>query len=244
MDIIPAIDVLEGRCVRLRQGNFEDVTVFGDDVVETAKRWKDSGAGILHLVDLDGARTGSPANLGLVEEISQKIGLNVELGGGLRSIESIRSAFSAGAYRVVVGTLPFIDPETVRSAAEEYSGRIVAGLDCKGDQVVVNGWIQSSGMDLVSAIGFLKGLGLETFIYTDVARDGMMAGPSILGLSTVLSTGVKVITSGGIATINDIKCLLPLENQGLVGAIIGKALYEGAIDLREAIELGQGGSLS
>jgi len=240
MLIIPAIDIRGGRCVRLMQGDFGRETTFSTDPVAVAVRWKGLGAEMLHVVDLDGAKEGRPANLPLARDIARATGLPVQLGGGLRTREAVEDAFEAGAERVVLGTAAVKDVGLVASLVEKHGDRVVVGIDCRRGQVMAEGWqsrLQTSAAELTAR---LKDVGVSNFIYTDVERDGMLNGPDLAGIGTLLGLGVKVIASGGISSLDDIRKLRTLEKRGLNGAIIGRAIYDGTVDLRAAIRTASG----
>ena len=236
MIIIPAIDLLDGQVVRLAQGRRDHVTVYSKDPVAVAKRWVDAGATWLHVVDLNGAFEGTYSNLPLAQQVITSCGANVELSGGIRTKETLSRALGAGAARVVLGTKACEDPEFVQAAAERYSRKIAVAIDAKTGQVVSRGWVSATALTPAALARSVMMLGVETIICTDVSRDGMLQGPNLELLGEVLDVGSKqLIASGGISSLADLKQLKTLEPRGLIGAIVGKALYEGAIDLREAI---------
>ncbi|MBI3996116.1 MAG: 1-(5-phosphoribosyl)-5-[(5-phosphoribosylamino)methylideneamino]imidazole-4-carboxamide isomerase [Candidatus Omnitrophica bacterium] len=238
MIIIPAIDLLDGKVVRLIQGRRDDVTVYSNDPLATAKRWVDAGATWLHVVDLNGAFDGTYINLPIAERIIKASGIKVELSGGIRTAETLSRAVAAGASRVILGTKACEDPEFVRTAATQYGRTIAVAIDAKAGQVVSRGWVSSTALTPASLAQSVLGLGVTTIICTDVSRDGMLQGPNLSLLSEVLDVGsVELIASGGISSVADLQKLKSLESRGVIGAIVGKALYEGAIDLREAIRL-------
>lgn len=237
MLILPAIDILDGQCVRLEQGDFDRKTVFSKDPIEIAAAWKDAGATFVHVVDLDGARSGRPRNLALVSKIVSKTGIRVQLGGGIRSREVLEEAFSVGVDRVVLGTAALSSPAFVGDAARDFPGRIVAGVDVRKGLVAVEGWTRTAAKPAIELVREMKDLGIEEFVYTDVKRDGMLAGPDLDGVRNLLSTGARVIVSGGVSSIDDIKRLKLLEKEGLAGVIIGRALYTGRVSLEEALRI-------
>lgn len=236
MLIIPAVDIRGGRCVRLRQGDFARETVFGTDPAAAARRWAAEGAAMLHVVDLDGAKDGRPANLAAVRSIVAAVDIPVQLGGGLRTAAAVEETFAAGVSRVVLGTSAVTDPGLVRKLAAKYSGRILVGIDMRDGRVAVAGWQKATAKDGISLVREMQELGVNEFIYTDISRDGMLDGPDIAGLRQLLATGAKVIASGGIASLADIEKLRGLAGQGLTGAIVGRALYAGGFRLAAAIE--------
>lgn len=241
MQIIPAVDLLDGKVVRLEQGDYNKVKVYSENPLETAERWKNEGAKTLHVVDLDGARDGKPKNLAVVSEIARKTGLGIELGGGIRDFQTIEKAFGIGVSKVILGTTVITKRNFSRKCITKYSGeKIVFSLDARNKQIFTQGWGLDSGYEIGDLIKEFEPIGLKRIIYTDILSDGMMQGPNIEGIKELLkTTNLEIIASGGISSIEDIKKLKELEGQGLKGVIIGKALYEGKIDLGEAIREGK-----
>lgn len=240
MVILPAIDLLDGRVVRLAQGRRDEVTVYSKDPVAIAQRWAEAGATWLHVVDLNGAFDGTYVNLPLARRIIESCGstVRVELSGGIRTAETLVKAIEAGASRVVLGTTACEDPDFVQMAATRYGEKIAVAIDAKAGQVVSRGWVVSTALTPAQLAATMLQLGVQTIICTDVSRDGMLRGPNLGLLNDVLGAGVKrLIASGGIASVDDLRALKSLEPQGVIGAIVGKALYEGAIHLEEAIRL-------
>lgn len=236
MLIIPAIDLKDGRCVRLRQGRADEVTVYSDDPVETARRWASEGAELIHIVDLDGAFSGNQKNLESILAIRQAVDVTLEVGGGIRTIEDIERLISLGIDRVILGTVAIKDPELLTLAAEKYPGKILVGIDAKEGKVAIKGWVEVTERDALDFAKSVEHLPLAGIIYTDIKRDGMLTGPNIETTRTMVENlRLPVIASGGISSIEDIKALKRI--QGLFGAITGKALYSGAISLKEAIAL-------
>lgn len=236
MILLPAVDLLDGKVVRLAQGKREAVTVYSDDPVGMAKRWVDAGAQWLHVVDLNGAFDGSYSNLPVAERIIKACGARVELSGGIRSKETLSQALAIGASRVVLGTKACEDPAFVQEAADRFGRKIAVAIDARAGQVVSRGWTSASTVTPVQLARSVVLLGIETVICTDTSRDGMLEGPNLPLLEEVLAAGPKaLIASGGIASLQDLAALKALEPRGLVGAIVGKALYEGAIDLKDAL---------
>jgi phosphoribosylformimino-5-aminoimidazole carboxamide ribotide isomerase len=235
--LLPAVDIAEGRAVRLRQGRFEDETVYADDPLEAARSFVEAGARFLHVVDLDGAREGEPVNLEHVERITSGLDVPVELGGGLRSIASIRRALAAGATRVVIGTAAFTDPDLLDEALRAFTSRILVGVDVRGGMVSVAGWTRETQMRGEDAIRRLQQRGATRFVYTNVDRDGMLEGPDLDEVRRV-SEAVRgrFLYSGGIASIDDLHALASLRLLNLAGVISGKALYEGRFGVREGQE--------
>lgn len=237
MVILPAIDLLDGKVVRLTQGRRDQVTVYSDDPVAIARRWKAQGAAWLHVVDLNGAFDGQYTNLSWAEQIIQQAGLNVELSGGIRSKQTLARCLAAGAKRVVLGTTACEDPAFVQEAADRYGPKVAVAIDAKAGRVVSRGWTNPTELTPEQLVRSLLLLGVELFICTDVSRDGTLQGPNLALLERVLEAGARgLIASGGISTMQDLQQLKALESRGLIGAIIGKALYEGEINLREAIQ--------
>jgi phosphoribosylformimino-5-aminoimidazole carboxamide ribotide isomerase len=234
MILLPAVDIREGKAVRLRQGRFEDETVYADDPLEAARSFVEAGARFLHLVDLDGAREGEPVNLHHVERITSELEVPVELGGGLRSIASIRRALKAGAARVVLGTAAFTDPELLDEALSAFTSRILVGVDVRGGQVSVSGWTRETQTRGEDAIRLMQQRGVTRFVYTNVDRDGMLDGPD---LDEVRRVGEAVrgrfLYSGGIGSLADLEALRDLRLLNLAGVISGKALYEGRFGVAE-----------
>lgn len=233
MIIYPAVDIKEGRAVRLRQGDPDRETVFSVDPVETARVWAAQGAQALHVVDLDGAFAGQPKNLKLLEAIVSATGLPVQFGGGLRSRSDIEAALSAGATRVVVGTRA-LDEEFFAGILSVFPGRVIPGLDSRGGRVAVHGWQSASDVTTLEAARLLRKLGAHEVIYTDIARDGMLQGPDTDGIKALLEDGTRVVASGGVTTVQDLIRLAALCPLGLTGAIVGRALYDGTISLPAA----------
>ena len=237
MVILPAIDLLDGKVVRLTQGRREQVRVYSDDPVAVANRWKAQGATWLHVVDLNGAFEGHYSNLPFAERIIQQAGIAVELSGGIRSKEALTRCLAAGAKRVVLGTKACEDPVFIQEAVDRHGPKIAVAIDANAGRVVSRGWTSSTTLTPEQLARSVAMLGAELLICTDVSRDGMLQGPNLELLTQILGVGsLRVIASGGIASVQDLTRLRELEPRGLIGAIVGKALYEGQIDLREAIK--------
>ncbi len=237
MIIYPAIDVKDGRCVRLVQGQFNDVTVYSDNPVEMALQFEQMGARYLHVVDLDGARLGEPRNTAVISEMAVKLGIPVQLGGGIRTIEMIEIILCKGIQRVILGTSAVKDPNLVKRAVQTFGNNLAVAIDAKDGMVAIEGWARTSEF---TAIGFarkMQELGAKTIIYTDISRDGMLAGPNLKAMEEMVkAVDIEVIASGGVKSLEDIK---NLKNIGVAGAIVGKALYTGDVDLREAIRIAE-----
>jgi phosphoribosylformimino-5-aminoimidazole carboxamide ribotide isomerase len=238
MEIIPAIDIRGGRCVRLVQGDYDRETVFADDPAEAARRWRDAGAGRLHVVDLDGAREGRPVNAASVERIVAAVDVPVQLGGGLRELEAVRRYLEAGVERAVLGTVAVKDRALLASALAGFPGRIIVGVDAREGIVVTEGWRDTSGITAADLVPQLAGMGVPRVIFTDTLRDGILTEPNFTALealiadSQVRASGLKVTYSGGVSTIDHLR---RLAETGVEGAIVGRALYTGDIDLAEAL---------
>jgi phosphoribosylformimino-5-aminoimidazole carboxamide ribotide isomerase len=234
MILLPAVDIREGRAVRLRQGDFEDETVYADDPLDAARSFVEAGARFLHVVDLDGAREGEPVNLQHVERIAAELDVPVELGGGLRSIGSIRRALGAGAARVVLGTAAFTDPDLLHEALSAFTSRVLVGVDVRGGQVSVAGWTRETQTRGEDAIRRLQQRGATRFVYTNVDRDGMLEGPDLEEVQHVAeAVRGRFLYSGGIGSIEDLRALRELRLLNLAGVISGKALYEGRFTVRD-----------
>ncbi len=233
MQVIPAIDLRGGRCVRLRQGDFEQETVFGDDPAAMAARWESEGAECIHLVDLDGARTGRPVNVEAVVQIVGRVGVPCQLGGGLRDQTTIRTWLDAGLSRVVVGTQALRDPEWFGVMAETYPGRLILGLDARDGRVATAGWLDVSTVQALTLARQFESLPLAGIIYTDIARDGTLEGPNFDAIAALAgAVRTPVIASGGVGELKDLERLGTLP---IAGCIVGRALYEGRFTLSEAI---------
>jgi phosphoribosylformimino-5-aminoimidazole carboxamide ribotide isomerase len=234
MILLPAVDIRDGKAVRLRQGQFEDETVYADDPLEAARSFVEAGARFLHVVDLDGAREGEPLNLHHVERITAELDVPVELGGGLRSIASIRRALKAGAARVVLGTAAFSDPELLDEALSAFTSRILVGVDVRGGRVAVSGWTRATQTSGEDAIRLMQRRGVTRFVYTNVDRDGMLEGPDLDEVRRVgESVRGRFLYSGGIGSLEDLRALRELRLVNLAGVISGKALYEGRFGVAE-----------
>ncbi|MDH7570008.1 MAG: 1-(5-phosphoribosyl)-5-[(5-phosphoribosylamino)methylideneamino]imidazole-4-carboxamide isomerase [Armatimonadota bacterium] len=235
MEIIPAIDIREGKCVRLLQGDFDRQTVYGDDPVAMAQRWEAEGAVRLHVVDLDGAREGQPRILPLLSRLCQGVRIPVQVGGGIRSLQSARAALEAGAARVILGTAAALDAALAEALFTELGEKAVLGLDARDGIVAIHGWREVTGEPAVEFALRMKALGAQRIIYTDISRDGMLQGVNADACARLAEvTGLPVIASGGVSTLEDIRRLRALP--GIEGAIIGKALYTGALRLAEAMK--------
>ncbi|HOW62285.1 MAG TPA: 1-(5-phosphoribosyl)-5-[(5-phosphoribosylamino)methylideneamino]imidazole-4-carboxamide isomerase [Candidatus Contendobacter sp.] len=239
MLLIPAIDLKDGKCVRLRQGRMEDSTVFSDDPVAMAARWVEAGARRLHLVDLNGAFAGQPVNAQVIRRIAQTFpDLPIQVGGGIRDEQTVEAYLDAGVQFVIIGTKAVQEPGFVNDLCAEYPGHIIVGLDAKDGRVAVNGWSKLSKHDVIDLARIFERYGVEAIVYTDISRDGMMQGVNVeatVRLAQAIS--IPVIASGGVSTLDDVRALCAVEKEGIMGAIIGRALYDGAIDLVAAQQL-------
>lgn len=237
MIIYPAVDIKDGRCVRLIRGEFDKVTVYSDDPVEMAIKWEKLGAEYLHLVDLDGARTGKTQNISITSKIATNLGIPVQLGGGIRSIETIEELISNGLERVILGTSAVKNPDLVKQAIKIYKEKIVIGIDAKDGMVAIDGWENTSDFTAIDFANKMVELGAKTIIYTDIARDGMLTGPNLAAMKEMAeAVDAEIIASGGVSKLQDIK---DLKETGVAGVIVGKALYTEDVDLKEAIKIGK-----
>ena len=239
MLLIPAIDLKDGKCVRLRQGRMEDSTVFSDDPVAMARRWVEAGAHRLHLVDLDGAFAGRPINAQIIRRIAKTFPeLSIQVGGGIRDDETVDTYLEAGVQFVVIGTKAVSEPYFINDLCMEYPGHIIVGLDAKDGKLAVDGWSKLSKHDVIDMAQHFERDGVEAIIYTDIGRDGMMKGVNIEStVKLAQSVTIPVIASGGVRNLGDIQALRDVEGEGILGVIIGRALYEGDIDLASALKL-------
>jgi phosphoribosylformimino-5-aminoimidazole carboxamide ribotide isomerase len=236
MDVIPAIDLLGGRCVRLYQGDYNQSEVFGEDPVAMAQTWVEQGASWLHLVDLDGAKTGEPVNLPVIAKILDSIDIPVQVGGGLRTQERVKQLLDLGVRRVILGTVAIEQPELVSQLCKQYPNRIVVGIDARDGKVATRGWLETSDVAAVALGQKMAIAGAAAIIYTDIRRDGTLEGPNLPMLREMAeAVSVPIIASGGIGSLTDLLSLSALEPQGVTGVIVGKALYSGNVSLREAI---------
>ena len=236
MLVIPAIDLKDGECVRLRQGRMDDSTVFGDDPVSMAKRWVDAGCRRLHLVDLNGAFAGTPVNGEAVTAIAQAFPqLPIQIGGGIRTLETIEHYVKAGVSYVIIGTKAVKEPAFVKEACAAFPGKVIVGLDAQDGFVATDGWAEVSTVKAVDLARQFKDDGVSSIVYTDIARDGMMQGVNVEAtVNLAVEGGIPVIASGGVTNIEDIRALSKVAGQGILGAITGRALYEGTLDVAQA----------
>ncbi len=240
MLIIPAIDIRRGKCVRLLQGDYAKETIYGDDPVAMAKRWIDRGAKFLHLVDLDGAREGVPLNREMIQSIVDRSSVPVEVGGGIREINALDDYLSRGVHRVILGTAAFSDPGLLEKACARWPGRVAVDIAAKEGKAVISGWIRETEVWAAELAKRYEELGASAVIYTDVLRDGAQKGVNLRGIREVArALKIPLIASGGVATIDDIAALKPLEKEGVSAVIVGRALYAGTLELSEAIALAE-----
>ena len=236
MILFPAIDIRNGRCVRLTEGKFECETVFAEDPAEMAVRWADAGAEYLHVVDLDGALAGQSSNTEVIKRILAKVKIPVQVGGGIRTLANIEKMLALGVTRVILGSVAVRDPELVRAACQKFPGQVVVGIDAKNGEVAVEGWGIGGGIGAVELAKKMAAVGVEHIIFTDISRDGMLSGVNVEATAELAKTsGIKVIASGGVSSLADIKALQAHAADGIEGCIIGKAIYTGALDLKEAL---------
>ena len=236
MKVIPAIDIKGGNVVRLVRGDYEQITVYSTAPSDIARRWHSQGASLLHIVDLDGALLGEPKNMDFVSMIVRSVSIPVELGGGIRSLESIKWAFNIGVAKVVLGTKVVEDVEFISTAIKQYGEKVVVSIDAKNGFVVIRGWTKTSTINAIDMARRMEHLGASSIIYTDVTADGTLAGPNLTRVDNFMkNVNIPVIVAGGISSVDDLRKLCALNRKNLVGAIVGKALYEGEVNLGEAI---------
>ena len=238
MVIFPAIDIRDGKCVRLFKGDFAQETVYGDKPEEMALKWQALGGEFLHLVDLDGARAKKPVNLEVIKKIVAAVKIPVELGGGIRTMENIDEVLSLGVRRVILGSVAVQNPALVKEACAKYGDRIVVGIDAKDGIVAVDGWGVSGNVEASVLAKKMAEAGVKTIIYTDISRDGTLSGCNVEATAKLAEvSGINVVASGGVSNIEDIKALLPYAAKGIEGDIVGKSIYTGSLDLQEAIKV-------
>lgn len=238
MQIIPAIDIKDGRCVRLYQGDYEQITVFDHDPVAVAQKWEKLGAQRIHVVDLDGAKAGRPVNAQIVFAIVRSINIPVQLGGGLRDHAAVESALHLGVERVILGTAAVREPALIARLVEQHGERIIVGVDARGGWVAAQGWTETSHIKADDLIQRMAVLGVQHVIYTDIGRDGTLTGPDVIGVAELVQPGgPQIIASGGVGSLDD---LVALAKTGASGVIVGKALYTGAFELPQALEVVKG----
>ncbi|MEE9258245.1 MAG: 1-(5-phosphoribosyl)-5-[(5-phosphoribosylamino)methylideneamino]imidazole-4-carboxamide isomerase [Nitrospinaceae bacterium] len=237
MKIIPAVDIRGGKCVRLIQGKEDQETVYSDDPLAMAEHWDEQGAQLIHVVDLDGAFRGSPKNASLIKNIIYSSTVDIQVGGGIRSMDAISLYVNAGAYRVILGTIAHQEPAFVEEACKRFPGKIMVGIDAQDGKVAVKGWTEVSEQTASDLAGLMEPLGVAGFIFTDISRDGMLQGPNLDSIRQFAqTTSLPVIASGGVSRIEDVSNLLALQSEGVEGMIIGKALYDKRLDYQEALQ--------
>ncbi len=235
MILIPAIDILNGKPVRLKQGDYNQASSVADSVMDTAKAFEQAGAEWLHLVDLDGAKDGKPTNQKLILETIQNVSIPVEIGGGIRTFEDAKAYLEGGAARVILSTAALQNPDLIAQLVELYPGKVAAGLDCLHGEVKLSGWLENSGTSIEKAIAMMEEAGIQTLIITDISKDGMLVGPSFdLYNRLAPQTTCQIIASGGISSLEDLLALQ--SDQSVSGAIVGKAIYSGNIELARALK--------
>jgi phosphoribosylformimino-5-aminoimidazole carboxamide ribotide isomerase len=241
-ELIPAIDLLEGRCVRLSQGRYDAATIYSEDPAAVAARFASHPIRRLHVVDLDGARSGHPGNREVIRAILTALsgarGVSVQLGGGLRSLAAVEDAFTLGVDRVVLGTAALREPDLVRACAHRYPGRVVVGIDARDGRVSVEGWTESSEAPALELARAFEDAGVAAIVYTDIARDGMLVGPNLEATAALAeAVEVPVLASGGVSSLEDLRRVAELKKRGVAGVIVGRALYTGALELGRALEI-------
>ncbi|WP_159991362.1 1-(5-phosphoribosyl)-5-[(5-phosphoribosylamino)methylideneamino]imidazole-4-carboxamide isomerase [Pelistega ratti] len=237
MLLIPAIDLKDGRCVRLRQGELHDATVFSDDPAAMAKQWLDKGAERLHLVDLNGAFAGKPKNAEAIQRILETVDdeIPVQIGGGIRDMDTIETYLDMGLEYVIIGTAAVKDPRFLQDACSAFQGHIIVGLDAKDGRIATDGWSKVTKHEVIATAQRFEDFGVEAIIYTDIGRDGMLSGVNVEAtLALARAVNIPIIASGGVHNMNDIKTLAPLYSEGIEGVILGRSIYEGTLDFEEA----------
>lgn len=237
MDVIPAIDLLEGRCVRLYQGDYTQSQVFNDNPVDVARQWVDQGASRLHVVDLDGAKVGHPVNTQTIDGIVRAVSVPVQVGGGLRDRHGVTQLLDIGVEQVILGTVAVENPPLVEQLCTEFSGKIIVGIDARNGWVATRGWLETSEVAATELAQQMGQSGVAAIIYTDIHRDGTLTGPNLDALREIArGLSIPVIASGGVSSITDLLSLLSLESLGVTGVIVGRALYTGDVSLKEALQ--------
>ncbi len=238
MRIIPAVDIKNGKCVRLSQGKADQETIYSDDPVAMAGFWDEKGAKTLHVVDLDGAFGGQPINIDLIKKIIYNSSIDIQVGGGIRTLGTIEAYVNAGVYRVILGTIAQKDPKFVEEACKKFPGKVLVGIDARDGFVAIKGWVEISSQKATDLAISLESQGVAGFIFTDISRDGMLQGPNLESIRSFASaTRLPVIASGGVSRLGDITNLLALKPLGVTGIIVGKALYDKTIDFHDAVKL-------
>ena len=241
MIIIPAVDIKNGKCVRLSQGRMDAETVFSDQPVAMAQKWDAFGVDIIHVIDLDGAIQKRPKNAEAIQDIVDSVTARVQIGGGIRNLNTIETYLQLGAYRIIIGTEAIRNPQLVKDACRLFPGRIVVAIDARNGLVAIEGWTENTQTTAVDLASQFEDQGVAAINFTDIHRDGMQTGPNIEETRKLAeSISIPVVASGGVAKLQDIRNLLPLESLGVIGVITGKALYAGSLDLAEAISVAMG----
>jgi phosphoribosylformimino-5-aminoimidazole carboxamide ribotide isomerase len=235
--IIPAVDIKGGRCVRLTQGKEDQETIYSDDPKAMAEHWDEQGAQLIHVVDLDGAFQGLPKNVDLIKDIIYSSTVDIQVGGGIRSLEAIAAYVNAGVYRVILGTIAHENPAFVEEACKQFPGKIIIGIDAQDGKVAIKGWTEVSEQTAADLAKSMEPMGVAGFIFTDISRDGMLQGPNLDSIRQFAqATSLPIIASGGISGIQDVVSLLSLKSEGVEGMITGKALYDKRLDFKEALK--------
>lgn len=239
MLIIPAIDILDEQCVRLQQGEYTQKTVYSDNPIKIAQQWERAGAKYLHVVDLDGAKLGYPKNLNVIVKVAKSVAIPIELGGGIRDLATIEQVLSLGIHRVVLGTVAYAYADMVEEAVDRFGDRIAVAIDARNSRVMIKGWLETTDIPTLALAKRIVRAKVKTLIYTDISKDGMLAGPNLNAIKEfACNINVSVIASGGISATKDVRDLITLGCPNLIGTIIGKALYSGQIKLEDAIAVG------
>jgi phosphoribosylformimino-5-aminoimidazole carboxamide ribotide isomerase len=238
MMIIPAVDIKKGKCVRLLQGRMQDETIFSENPAAMAQKWAKAGAKLIHVIDLDGAFAKHPQNIDAIRKILEHVDVPIQLGGGIRNLETIRMVMDFGIQRVIIGTEAVQNPEFVKEACKEYPNQIILGIDARNGLVAIDGWSQTTQVTAIGLARQFENCGLAAINFTDIHRDGMLTGPNIEEIKALAKKiDIPVVASGGVSTLTDIQKLLALRSVGVTGVIVGKALYSGSLDLKEAIKI-------
>ncbi len=238
MLIIPAIDLKEGKCVRLEQGLMDKATIYSIDPATTAKHWESQGAELLHVVDLDGAFAGAPKNLSAITAIRSAVKMPIEVGGGIRDMAMIRRLVSIGIDRIILGTAAIVNPSFVQAACTVFPEKIIVGIDAKDGMVAIKGWAEVTTVKAIDLAKQMQDYGVIAVIYTDIRRDGMLSGPNIEATRALAeSLDIPVIASGGVSSVKDIQALLDIQHSGVQGVVVGKSIYGGSLNLKQAIAL-------
>ena len=238
MFTIPAVDIKDGKCVRLIQGKMDQEIVYSNDPAEMAKKWEDLGAGLLHVVDLNGAIEGNTVNKKSVENILKNISIPIEVGGGIRDVETINEFIDMGVHRIILGTVAKEDPDFVKAICEKFPDRIAVGIDAKDGFVAVRGWVEKTEQKASDLAKKFEGYGVSAIIFTDIMRDGTLTGPNIERTRELAeSINIPVMASGGVSELKDIENALDLKKSGVVGVIVGRALYDGRVDFKDVVQL-------